>query len=91
MTSYIVAYELNQPERERGTLDRAIKGLGAWAVLTPACYAVTCDLAPDQIRERLGKFIARSDNLYVAALRGPHAVQAPADIVEWLDSHIDPA
>lgn len=91
MASYIVAYELTQPERERGTLDRAIKALGTWAVLTPSCYAVTCELVPEQIHAQLRKLVASSDNLYVAALRSPHAVQAPADIVEWLDTHIDPA
>ena len=91
MASYMVTYDLGQPNRDYEKLKERIKGIsGTWAFITESSYIVVSNQKNSvQIRDDLAQAIDDDDMLFVAKLSGEGAWKNLSDEkTKWLKAHL---
>ncbi|BFN29512.1 hypothetical protein PSCT_01142 [Pseudomonas sp. SCT] len=73
MASFLIGYDLNQPQQKYADLIAAIKELGAWWHHLDSTWIVKSELTCTQIRDALKPHIDGDDELLVVKLTGAGA------------------
>jgi len=89
MKTYLITYDLINPNRDYQTLYEGIKSLGNWAHVLESVWIVKSDSDAVTIRDFLRKSIDGNDKLFVAQLNGEAAwVNLSNELTQWLKSNL---
>ena len=87
MAATLITYDLNK-ETVRPNIVGAIQKFDGWAKLSESSYAVTSNLTPSQIHEKLKPFLDSNDQIYVITLSQPYSGYGPKNVNDWLDNNL---
>jgi hypothetical protein len=94
MTSYMISYELQQPdERREAGLVAALEVFEDRIRALPAAWLVCTGWTPDQIRQHLGACLGPDDSLLVEPLPVGQGWSGwmRQDVRDWLEKHLGPS
>ena len=83
MATYLVTYDLSNPEQKYKNVLNEIKKY-SWTQLSESSYAISSPLSPKQIFEKLSPDLDSSDQLYIIALSNPYYGKGSQDVNSWL-------
>lgn len=89
MSVLLVTYDLRTPGQDYSGLLSTIKSY-AWARLSESSYAIDCYKSAAVIYEELRPHMDSNDNLLVIPLASPWYGYAPRDVIQWLESRLQP-
>lgn len=88
MATYIVSYDLRQPDRDYESLYAALKSYGTWARINESLWAVVSSKTAVQVREHLALYTDANDRLFVIKSGVEAAWRNPRCKNEWLKEHL---
>jgi hypothetical protein len=94
LTSYLISYELQQPdERREACLVGALEVFEDRIQALPAAWFVCTAWTADQIRRHLGACLGPDDSLLVEVLQAGRGWSGwvRQDVREWLEKHLGPS
>lgn len=94
MPTYMISYELQQPDERRAAgLAAALEVFEDRIQALPTAWFVCTDWSADQIRQRLGAYLGPNNSLLVEALPAGQGWSGwvRQDVRDWLEKHLGPS
>jgi len=90
MTTYLISYDLAEPERDYAALEKAIQNYGAYCHLQKSVWLIVCEVGVTAIRDDLKTCLDANDKLFIAKVSSPAAWEGAYDeaIPSWLKSFL---
>ena len=83
--TYIISYDLSNPDRNYEDLLKGIKSYRLWARLGGSAYIVKTGKTDIEIRDNLMKSLDANDKLFVGTVNAPAAwIGLAKDVSDWL-------
>lgn len=89
MSTYIVTYDLKNPENNYEDLIKKIRSYKSWARLGDSSYVISTKQSVISIRNKLSDVLYNNDKLFVGKVNAPAAWYGLSEEVsDWLKNHL---
>lgn len=90
MNTYIVTYDLKNPENNYETLIKKIRSYKSWARLGDSAYVISTKQSVVSIRNKLLDVLFNNDKLFVGKVNAPAAWYGLSEEVsDWLKNNLN--
>ncbi len=87
MATYLVTYDLSNPEQKYKNVLNEIKKY-SWTQLSESSYAISTSLSENQIFKNLSPNLDSNDQLYIITLSKPYRGRGAQEVNSWLEKFL---
>jgi len=87
MTTYLISYDLPEPERDYAALEKAIQAYGIFCHLQNSVWLISTEENATAIRDSLKQHLDENDKLFIVKTTAPASWRGDYDdrIIAWLN------